>query len=51
MSIKKPKLKVSPERLAIEFEESRERNKHFDKDLDDKKLRLEYEKIKMIYQL
>jgi hypothetical protein len=27
LSIKKPKLKPSPERFAIEFEESRERNK------------------------
>lgn len=50
-SIKKPKLKPSPERFAIEFEESKERNKLWEREQNDKNLRLEIEKIKLIYQL
>jgi hypothetical protein len=49
--IKKPKINSSPERFAIGFEESMARNKYFDQELDDQKLRLEKEKIRMIYHL
>ena len=49
--IKKPKLRPSPERLAIEFEETIERNKQYNLEVNDQKLRLEKEKIRMIYQL
>lgn len=49
--IKKPKLKPSPERFALEFEETRERNKLWEKDQNDKNLRFEMEKIKLLFQL
>lgn len=49
--IKKPKAKPSPERFAIEFEETIERNKQYELEVNDQKLRLEKEKIRMIYQL
>jgi hypothetical protein len=49
--IKKPKLKPSPERFAIEFEETRERNKLWERDQNDKQLRFEEEKIKLLFQL
>ena len=49
-SIKKPKLKSSPERYAIEFEETKDRNKLWEKEQDDKHLRFEIEKIKLFYQ-
>jgi hypothetical protein len=51
MSIKKPKLKPSEHRLMIEFENTRERNKYYDDEVDDQKLRLQKEKIRLIYQL
>lgn len=51
MHIKKPKIKPSPERFAIEFEETKEKNRLWENDLDDRKLRLEVEKIKLFYQL
>jgi hypothetical protein len=50
-SIKKPKVMPSPERFAIEFGETIERNKQYELEVNDQKLRLEKEKIRMIYQL
>ena len=47
--IKKPKIKYSQQPLAIEFEDSKERSKLWMQEVDDKKLRLEKEKIKLIY--
>ena len=50
-TIKKPKMKSSPERFAIEFEETRERNKLWEREQNDKQLRFEKEKIKLLFQL
>lgn len=50
MRIKKPKLKPSPERFAVEFEETKERNKLWERDQNDKKMRFEIEKIKLLFQ-
>jgi len=50
MRIKKPKHKASNLPLAIEFENTKERNKLWDIEVDDQKLRLQKEKIKMIYK-
>lgn len=49
--IKKPKLKPYPERFAIEFEQTKERNKLWEKEQNDKQLRFELEKIKLLFQL
>jgi len=51
MRIKKPKLKPSPERFAIEFEETKERNKLWEREQNDKQMRFEIEKIKLLFQL
>lgn len=51
MNIKKPRIKYSEQPLAIEFENTKERSKLWEQEIDDKKLRLEKEKIKLIYNL
>ena len=47
--IKKPKIKPSPERYALEFEETKERNKLWEKEQNDKQMRFELEKIKLLF--
>lgn len=49
MRIKKPKIDYKNQPLAIEFENTKERSKLWEGVLDDKKYRLEKEKIKLIY--
>ena len=51
MKIKKPKLKAYPERLALEFEETKERNKLWEQEQNDKQMRFELEKIKLLFKL
>lgn len=51
MKIKKPKVKMSPERLALEFEETKERNKLWEQEQNDKQLRFELEKIKLLFKM
>ena len=51
MKIKKPKVKMSPERLALEFKETKERNKLWEKEQNDKQLRFELEKIKLLFKM
>ena len=49
--IKKPKINLSPERFAIEFEDSRAKMRLQDSEQDDRLLRLEKEKIKLFFRL
>lgn len=51
MKIRKPRLKPSPERFAIEFENSKERNKMWEWENSDQKLRQEVEKIKLLFKI
>ena len=51
MKIKKPHVRMSPERLALEFEETKERNKLWEQDQNDKQLRFELEKIKLLFKM
>jgi hypothetical protein len=51
MKIKRPQLKASPERFAHEFEETKERNKLWEQEQNDKQLRFELEKIKILFKI
>ena len=49
MHIKKPKIRMPEIKLAIGYELSKEKDKLWETDFDEKKYRLEKEKIKLIY--